>query len=314
MMTSNEKLFQQNTDLEVIELLLPYLTSHYFLDIGAAKGEFTRFFSQRGLKGAFFEPLSDCKNELAKLAIQAQCNFFPYAIDDHDHQADFYQAFDKNNEDVMHFSSLHPLIDDTRINHKKTNPVQCRSIDSLLKEDLIPHSVGIIKIDTEGNDLNVLKGMSNIKTEILMCEYFMPKIYKGWQQGHPEGLIQEAKKLGFNHCLSIKRIGITESIAIDNNSFIDKQWGNLIFISDPIYEQSKNILFDYVKQKEKHFMNTAIMKFAELQEVCDARQVTIDKLQQICDERLDIIKKLSIKKAWFHKIKLKIKNQLMKYT
>jgi len=314
MAVSNKNLFQQNTDLEVIELLLPYLTSNYFLDIGAAKGEFTRFFFQHELNGAFFEPLSDYKKELSELARKTKCLFFPYAIDDHDHLADFYQAFDKNNKDAMHFSSLHPLINDARINHKKTSSVQCRSINSLINEGLITRSIGIIKIDTEGNDLNVLKGMDDIQTDILMCEFFMPKIYKGWQQGHPDGLIQQAKKLGFNHCLSIRRIGIVESVALDNDSFVDKQWGNLIFISDHMYEQSKHILFNYVEQKEKYFISTAIMKFAELQDVCDERQILIDKLQQICDERLAMIKKLSIKTAWFHKIKLKIKNQLMRYT
>ena len=246
MTASDENLFQQHTDIEVLELLIPCLAHSSFLDVGAAKGEFTRFFAKQGLKGVFFEPLSDCAKELTQLAEQTGSVFLPYAIDDHDHTANFYQAIDKNNNDVLHFSSLHPLKDDSRIKHKKKHRVQCKSLNNLLKESVIPEVIGVIKIDTEGNDLNVLKGMQEVKAEVLMCEYFMPKIYEGWEQGHPDALIQAASELGFNHCLSIKRIGLIETVSLDDNTFIDKQWGNLIFISDPIFKQIEPYAFFYV--------------------------------------------------------------------
>jgi FkbM family methyltransferase len=293
--TGSGNLFQQNTDLEIIQLLIPYLVTRTFLDIGAAKGEFTHFFSAHGLTGAFFEPLPNHRDELLMLAKKTECAFFPYAIDYYDHMADFYHATDKANYDASHFSSLHPLQKDMRVQHKKINQVQCKSLNSLLQAELISQSFGIIKIDTEGNDLNVLKGMDQIATEILMCEYFMPNIYAGWELGHPDGLIQEAKKLGFNHCISIKRIGSFEHICLNNNAFVDKQWGNLIFISNSLYDKSKGALQDYLNQKETKFLDTIFLKFSEMQNICDERQMIIDELKLVCDERLAVIQKLDKK-------------------
>jgi FkbM family methyltransferase len=313
MNTLKSNLFQQNTDLEVIELLIPYLTKHSFLDIGAAKGEFTLFFAKNGLKGVFFEPLPDCAEELLELSRQTDCVFSNYAIDDHDHTASFYHAFDKSDNDTQHFSSLHPLQNDHRISHKNVGEVQCRSLNSLLDEGMISQSIGVIKIDTEGNDLNVLKAMDKVTTEILMCEYFMPEIYAGWELGHPNGLIEQAKKLGFNQCISIRRIANTELVSLNNLSFIDKEWGNLVFISDKIYTQMEVILQNYLKAKETAFMGSVLMNFQEMQSICDERQNIIDELKQSNDERLHLINQLSQeierlqnkKRSWIKKLPLK---------
>lgn len=285
---SGNNLYQQNSELELLELLLPYLTHPTFLDIGAEQGEFTRFFSQHGLKGVFFEPLPQCEVELTKLAQDSECIFSSYAIDAYDRTADFYHAFDKTDTDAQYFSSLHPLQNDERILHKKVCTVQCRSLNSLLKEKLICQSIGIIKIDTEGNDLNVLKGMDEISTEILMCEFFMPNIYSGWELGHPKGLIQQAKQLGFNHFFSIKRIDGYEFISLDSDHFMDKQWGNLIFISDEIYKQSKKLSVKFIHERENAHIINLLAKTTALQNACDERLEVINNLQKICDARLSV--------------------------
>lgn len=295
-------LFQQNTEIEILDFLMPFLGEKTFLDIGAESGEITRFFSSHGLKGMFFEPLPQCEAKLTELAEKTGSIFSSYAIDSTDRTADFYHAFDKTNNDAQHFSSLHPLQDDTRITHKKVKTVQCRSLNSLLNEGVLSQHIGVIKVDTEGNDLNVLKGMDKITTEILMCEYFMPKIYAGWELGHPLGLIQEAKNLGFNHFLAIKRVGDFESITLDNDAFTDKQWGNLIFISDKVYNDAKSVLTSYLASKKESFINSALINAAKMQEICDERLKVINELsngvevlRNICDERQKVIELLNAK-------------------
>jgi FkbM family methyltransferase len=297
--SNNTHLYQQNTDLEILALLIPFLAHSSFLDIGAEKGEFTRFFSKHRLKGVFFEPLPKCTDELNELAKETGCIFSSYAIDANDRTADFYHAYDQGDNDAQYFSSLHPLQNDSRIQHKKVSTVQCRSLNSLLKEGVISSPIGIVKIDTEGNDLNVFKGMSQIKAEVIMCEYFMPKIYAGWELGHPVGLLEQARQLGFNHFIAIKRIEDFEFISLDNEFFIDKQWGNLVFISDKIYEKARAVIANYIGQKEVSSISNVVVKASErlavienLKKSCDERLTAIEDLTAACAERLIIIENL----------------------
>lgn len=286
-------LFKQNTDLAIIELFIPLLNERTFLDIGAEKGEFTRFFAERGLKGVFFEPLPQCETVLTQLAAQTGCQFSSYAIDSIDRIADFYHAFDKTNNDAQHFSSLHPLQNDDRITHKKVTTVQCRSLDSLLKDGSIPGNIGVVKVDTEGNDLNVLKGMQQIKPEVLMCEFFMPKIYAGWEAGHPIGLIKQAQTLGFKNFIAIKRFDEFEFISLNNFEFINHQWGNLVFISDVLYEKTATKIKDYIIEKNDYLVTELLKNIINikisgksLSSIFDENTKEINLLRNILEERL----------------------------
>ena len=280
----SHNLYQQNTELELMELLIPFLMNQSFLDIGAEQGEFTRFFSHHGLKGVFFEPLPQRAAELTVLAKETECTYSQYAIDSYNHTADFYCAFDQADIDTQHFSSLHPLQNDRRIRHKKICTVECKSLNSLLEEGFIPQTIGIIKIDTEGNDLNIMKGMDKISPEILMCEFFMPDLYSGWEMGHPEVLIQQANQLGFNHFCAIKRMDDYEFVSLDHDHFVDKQWGNLIFLSDKIYKAAEQQVTSYLHKKEDIRSAIFLKKIEELQKICDERLIVIDNLAKIRDK------------------------------
>ncbi|MDR3491458.1 MAG: FkbM family methyltransferase [Gammaproteobacteria bacterium] len=285
-------LYHQDTDFELIELLLPFVQQKSFLDIGAEKGSFTRFLASKGFLGGFFEPLPAFAPELQAIADETNCKFFTYAVDSKDGTADFFTAFDHDDNPTTYFSTMHPLTDDERITHKKTTTVTCRSLDSLLEEGLINKSIGVLKVDTEGNDLNVLKGMKNIETEVLMCEYFMPGIYSGWELGHPLGLINEAKQLGFNNYIAIKRIEEFELVSVNNNEFINKQWGNLIFINDNIFKVAKEKINNFIAKKEVKLIRDFLAVTGNLKAISQERLDVINNLKQICDERLTLINRL----------------------
>jgi FkbM family methyltransferase len=277
-------LYSQNTDFACIEVLLPHLKQRSFIDIGAEKGTFTTFLSSHGLHGSLFEPLPKFASCLSELAQATGNQFLSYAIDQVDRSADFYSAYDSTDTPMDYFSSLHPLNSDTRITHKKVTTVTCRSLDSLLREGLISEEIGILKTDTEGNDLNVLKGMRSLKSDILMCEYFMPGIYAGWELGHPAGLIEAAKQLGFSHFIAIKRIQEFEQVSLDNDTFIDKQWGNLIFLSDSIFHAAYADIKTFIAKKDIEFLNFIIQQTDTLKKTCEERMHVIHTLDSAVQE------------------------------
>ncbi len=286
-MLKNNKteLHQQEIDFKIIEILLPYLKNKTFLDIGAEKGSFTRLCMKHKFHGTLFEPLPKHADILKNLTKNTSSTFLPFAIDKIDREAEFHIACDLMNQPLDYFHSLHELKKDKRVKHTQSISVKCRSLNSLAQEGIIQNKIGVIKIDTDGNDLHVLKGTSEIDAEVLMCEFFMPGIYAGWEQGDPNKLIKQAKLLGFNHYIAIKRMDYYESISIDKTRFINKQWGNLIFIKNEIFTQAEEILRDLLADKELEVMKNFKQHNKILANEANA-------LRKVCQERLELINEL----------------------
>ncbi len=277
-----KNLYSQDTEFEILHSLLPYIHEKTFIDVGAEKGIFAQFLVQSGLQGTLFEPCPKHYPILQKFSQNTRCQFFPYAIDASDRQAHFYINCDSKGEPTNYFHSLHYLAKDSRVNHQKNIEVPCRSLQSLFKEGVINANIGILKIDTEGNDLQVLKGMGEVYPEVLICEFFTEGLYAGWEQSNPHGLIAEAKKLGFFYYLGIKRFADIELVSLSPTVFCKRLSGNLIFMHENLYHQAFHELQKILLSSEQRLFASEKPEKASLQ-----NEVTM--LRQVCNERLELI-------------------------
>ena len=234
--------YAQDTEFVLLDILMEALQEKTFIDIGAEKGAFAHFFMQKGLQGTLFEPFPRHHTALQELTAGTASRFFPYAIDREDRTATLHLSYDDEGVLHDHFHSLIPLHDDARVHHQDALPVQCRSLESLLQEGLLDTRVGILKIDTEGNDLNVLRGMGGLRAEVLLCEFFTEGLYAGWEEAYPEGLIAEAERLGYRHYLAIKKYRGHEVLSWSPAVFASEEWGNLLFLEEAIYGRCQEAL------------------------------------------------------------------------
>ena len=295
-----EDLYSQNTEFQILHSLFPYINGETFIDVGAEKGTFARFFLQRGFQGTLFEPCSKHHPLLQEMARNSHCQFFPYAIDARDRQANFYISCDEKGEPTDSFHSLHYL-DDPRVKHQRSIQITCRNLQSLFQEGVIDKNIGVLKIDTEGNDLQVLKGMGEVNPEVLICEFFTTGLYAGWEQSNPRGVIAEAEKLGFTYYLAVKRFKDFELVSFSPAVFCEQQWGNLIFLKKEIYRQTFQELQKIVLRSEQSLFATAKSEDASLQDevamlrrVCNERLELINVLHEEAEKRLQIIHKLEL--------------------
>mgnify|MGYP003974982415 CR=1 FL=1 len=266
--------YGQDTELKILAAIIPHLTNRNFIDIGAEKGSVSKFFMAHGFNGWIFEPYPGHRNVLESIVSGTDSKFFPYAIDKSDHLGTLHIATDENNDPLNYFHSLQYLEKDHRVKHTDQISVDCFSIGSLVHQGILEEKVGVLKIDTEGNDLNVLKGMGTLDTEVLICEYFTNNIYSGWKDGAPEKLIAEASKIGFEKYIVTKRRRDIEFVDFSPTSFANEQWGNLIFIRGSIYQAALNQLLEIKKKSEEILFE----KTAFLQETCDQRLTLITEL------------------------------------
>lgn len=248
-----------------------------FIDIGAEKGSFSKWMLDRGLSGVAIEPMPQHTLLLKRLSENESLNFLPVAIDAEDGQRDFHIATDNDGKPLDYFHSLQPLHGDTRVHHTKTLSVTCRSLGSLCKEGAIPNHVGILKIDTEGNDLRVLQGIEEVKADLLIVEFFTEGIYSGWKDADPMRLIDKAESLGYSHCLAVRhsKSGVRQ-VHYQPLCFSPEEWGNLIFLNKSSYPKLRSIL----RAQPSILEDSSLRKVAELQQCCDDRLRVIQTLEK----------------------------------
>jgi FkbM family methyltransferase len=244
----------QEVDLELLNAALPHLRPT-FVDIGAEKGSFARFLIERGLRGVIFEPLPQHAEALAKLAGDGS-RHFPFAIDRQDGQAEFHIACDDQGHPLDHFHSLQPLQNDPRVRHTKSLPVTCRSLASLHTEGILEREIGVLKIDTEGNDLRVVQGLGPVRADLMICEFFTEGIYSGWTEAQPMGLIAEAQKLGYPHWLAVRRRGAAEVVSWSPLAFTKQEWGNLLFFTPAVFNAAWPALSQVVAQCDERLFTS----------------------------------------------------------
>ncbi len=250
--------YAQESEFQILKSLVKFLKNRTFIDVGAERGAFAGFLRNLGFDGVIFEPCPKHQPALEAFSQKTGITFFPYAIDTCDRMADLHIACDPDGNIQDYYHSLHYLENDPRVLHQETIPVECRSLDSLLREKIIPKAPGILKIDTEGNDFRVISGLGDVRPEVLICEFFTPGIYAGWEEANPSVLIDAVKTgLGYEHYMAIKRHGASELISLGPCGFFDAQWGNLIFMNDSVYQKAFAILLEMVVESEKELFGRA---------------------------------------------------------
>lgn len=287
-MEPSSNTYQQDTEFALLEVIIPFVEEKTFLDIGAEKGGFSKYILSHGFHGTLFEPFPGHRQALEDLVAGTDNRFYPFAIDQTNHSGKLFIAVGEDGQSLDYYHSLHSLDGDLRVKHSAPIDVECKALDALAKEGVINSYIGIIKTDTEGNDLNVIRGMGALTAEVLMCEFFTTGLYSGWQDAHPEKLIAEASKKGFDRYIAVKRRADSEIVTLSPSCFIDQQWGNLIFMTERIYCHAINGIQEVLRIKEEAL-------FAEIEMLrgaCDERLQLIDKLHEEAEKRLQVILEL----------------------
>jgi FkbM family methyltransferase len=238
-------LYNKETDIRIISFLYPYLENKNFIDIGAEKGGFANALLKIGFSsGILVEPMPAHLEILESRFKNENIKILSYAIDNIDRDAEFNVACDETGEELDYFHSLNKIESNNFFKHNKTINVRCKSLESLMHNGDIFSECGVLKIDTEGNDLKVIQGIGKLRPEIIICEYVPPSLYPDWSLSFAKNLVPEVKKLGYSNLLAAQRTyGVNgEKIILDPDRFTDDDWGNLIFIRNDVFARSKEKL------------------------------------------------------------------------
>jgi FkbM family methyltransferase len=236
----------KNPEFALVQHLRSFLPSRNALDIGANNGNVSEIFLSAGFRVFAFEPGKEPFQQLSdRFMGNADFKAFPFAVGSDDGTRQMFaievapeaaHLWDKNLS-LYSTVSKHPLPDKLRYTTMAEVPV--RSLKSLHQAAQIPVDIGIVKIDTEGGDIDVIKGMGAVYYPCVITEF--------WDAKHPfsantAGLLHqtviEMRRRGYNWHIVVYRL-VDENNAASEPRFYaninqspEHAIGNVIFFKE----------------------------------------------------------------------------------
>jgi len=225
--------------------LMAYLYSHLpnrcAVDVGANIGDVSAKLLEVGYEVYAFEPFPEVFEKLkCRFSASNQFHSYPVAIGSIDETRNFFLAQDQTEENIYKDSSLynsltkHSMPGDMVFNDSITVPV--RSLESLHTSGELPEDIGLVKVDTEGFDLEVLRGMGSHRYSVVVAEFWDAQFPFGLSEAFNRlpDMVSEMKGKGYHWYLVIYRIWGSDEVSFYCNypKSIEKSWGNVFFFHD----------------------------------------------------------------------------------
>lgn len=226
-----------NPEVGLMTHLYSYLPSRSVIDVGANRGDVSEYLLQGGYDVYAFEPFLPVFNNLCQ-RLKDFPNFHAYnfAIGSEDRVQDLYLATDFSDSGVYGntdlYSSLIPHSFPEDLKFTDTVQVEVKTLSGLHQSSKLPPDIGLLKIDTEGADLEVIRGMGEHRYPVVSTEF--------WDEEHPFGRSASSNKLK-DLVLTMKGLGYYWFIVIYRTKLHDisfycnypkslrDSWGNVFF-------------------------------------------------------------------------------------
>lgn len=232
---------QNAPEERIIEFLLPRLKSQTILDVGAHRGNFTSAMLEIGCNSVYaFEPHPELAKTLAKtFESDRRVTILPVALSSDDGSAQLNlvraQADSQLDADPLLFSALSPHNMPKGLEFHGSVEVEMRSLRSLSAEGMIPQNAGLLKVDAEGHDLMVFKGMpQGAPYEMLMSEFWSDDfVFASPNIPRHSEIRTYLREVGYGHSISIIRKAGSRIAFVANRMVpISRTWGNTFYFRD----------------------------------------------------------------------------------
>jgi FkbM family methyltransferase len=229
-------------EVDVIPLLAQSAVFRRAIDVGANRGDFTQALRGSGFEVDAFEPLPQLVEEL-KLRFSGDQRIRIHSVaagaQNSESKLHLVEVADKTVDSSL-FSSLSKHEGFEGFDFSGGITVSVRRIDEIMAS-LGTSSVDLLKVDTEGHDLEVLAGSSGLDARIIMVEF--------WDEKHPfnaGGTMNrlqdyldfiDRKRYPFHVAMWRGSLRHDFGLSGEASTTPEGSWGNILFLPDrSIYE------------------------------------------------------------------------------
>jgi FkbM family methyltransferase len=246
--SSDSKLYQQETELRLLLRAFEVLDSPLVVDVGAERGGVVDAFREHPkCEGIWaFEPFPPHARALQeKYRHEPRIRVLPIALGDVDQERVLHVAQDPMGRDLDYYHSLERFEDTAQIRWGRKVPVQCRRLGSLVASGEVPGHVGVVKIDTEGHDFAVVRGLGALRADLVLVEFWvrLPESV-GELPWHLEELASLMGGRGYRDLAMIKRYDEFEVVQVNALERREGDWGNVLFVHEAVADRVMPIVWE----------------------------------------------------------------------
>jgi FkbM family methyltransferase len=299
-------LYGQDAELYLLSRLLAHLNHRTMIDVGAERGSMAEGMLRAGVESlhALDADPDNASALRTRFAGDRRVSVHECAVSDDDGHAELHVSTEPDGSPLPFGHTLLERADTDEIAWKQTVTVTRRSLQSLIAAGEIPCSVGILKIDTEGHDLAVVRGMGTLEADVVMVEHWVDLPHGlGRCPWTTQDMLGELNPRGFNHFGFIVHRGELVTLKWDDGEVEYGAMGNLIFLHDsalprllPAVLDCGGRLAEQAVRVGQSYMQAADERLAlvhDLERVADKRLTMINELKQAADDRLALINELT---------------------
>lgn len=284
-------LYGQDAESWLLGRLLAHLDCRTMIDVGAERGSMAEQMLAAGVEQLYaFDPHPDNAESLRMhFADDPRVTVFEHAVSDSDGSGELHISSSPDGTPVSFGHTLLERDDTHEIAWRKTLSVKRRSLGSLTNAAEIPSSIGILKIDTEGHDLAVVRGMGSLEAEIVMVEHWtdLPNGL-GACPWTTQEMVAALHARGFSNYAFIVHRGEFVSFRWNNGDVERGAMGNLVFVHDRVLQQSLPDLLDLAGWLAEQTVRVG----QRYMRAADERRALVDELKQAADDRLALVHEL----------------------
>lgn len=273
-------LYGQETELALLAALRPHLSSPSLVDVGAERGGLAAGLLAHGYGPAhLIEPASDNVEALREaLGTRPDVTVLPIAAGTADGEARLHLAEDASGRPLPAFNALSPPAEETGgVHWHEGDRVELRSLGSLVEDGTIPEEVGLLKVDTEGADRDVVAGMGALRCEALMLEHWLdiPEA-TGPCPWTLDELLELLEPRGLRRFAYVNHHGAATRVTFDRAEPEVGDFGNLVFMTDALHASAQAAL-ELVAERAGALSDAVVS--------AEAKQGQIELLTAALDER-----------------------------
>jgi FkbM family methyltransferase len=222
----------ENAEVRLFGVLAHQIEPKWMVDIGAHRGTMFLPFLQAGWRIDAFEPLTSSFEWLeSQFGPNERVVLHPEAVSNTSGTKAFHLATSVDGEQLHEFyHSLEVLRDDDF--HRKGDIVEVTTVclDDLVEQGALPPEVGVLKIDTEGHDLQVLKGAGRLNAEVVCVEFWCPEHPQGPSPNPPQEIVDLMRDRGYSSYIVVEHdLADKARFRASLDEVPPDAWGNLLF-------------------------------------------------------------------------------------
>lgn len=271
----------QAEEVELQKLIAASIPSGVMVDVGAHHGEMVEPFLASGWKAYAFEPIAMNREQLLRrLGDRANLTVRAEAISSTSGVKNFHLALNSDQSLHEYYHSLEKIGTDPYHHKGEVISIQTRSLDDLVQAGELPSHIDYLKIDTEGHDLEVLRGAAQIDCEVISVEFWCAEHSLGVSPSPPEQMVKLMSDRGFDQFIVLSREeNYPPNYLYSSLSGLgDKSWGNIFFFKSTqqqLFLQSIQLCKSLKKNFGSHEESSSMFKLLH--------QIIEDKELQIID-------------------------------